>query len=205
MDEVLLSYSVAPHKPGCLTTESAETLLYVDESTQPFQVRRLNCSTSPPTKTDFITKTEVYDNIYFILCAQHKSQKLIIVVGDEDAEAYRPDSTKVWLIGGSLPGVEYDFLPYGVATDDHGHLLVCDNATDCVRMFSLDDGSYMGVVLSAQGPNGIIRCDKKSIFVIIDNNDRNRLDFVKIETDSVKESTELVSFEDQLAEEQCTG
>ena len=208
LDEVFLSYSVESHIPSFLSTESTGTLLYVDKARKPFEVRRLDCSTSPPTKTDFTTKTNTNDNIYFILSAQHKTQKLIIVVGDDFAEAYRPDSTEVWSIGGSLPGVEHNFNPFGLVTDDHGHLLVCDWDRNCIRMFSLDDGSYMGVALSAERginrPYDISRCNGKSIFVI-DSNKRSRLDFVTIETDIVKENGESVLFEDQLAEEQCIG
>ena len=66
----------------------------------------------------------------------------------------------------------------------------------------------MGVVLSEEqgvmNPYTIIRCDKKSMF-IIESNDGGCLDFVKIETDGAIEDAESVSFDDQLAEEQCVG
>ena len=147
---------------------------------------------------------------------------MIIVEGDETPGAYRPDSTKLWSICSSFPGVEGEFEPYGLAADDHGHLLLCDIERDCVRMFSLDDGSYMGVVLSTEQdiekPFDISRCNNKSMYIISSNVD-HRLYFVKIETESVKECAESVkecaesvkewpesvSFDDQLAEEQCVG
>ena len=215
LDEVRLSYSVAPHEPGALCTESTGTLLFVDKEKIPLKVRRLDCCTSPPEEIDLVTTIEGTDSIFNILSIECKNQKLIIVERDVATEAYLPDSTELWSIGGSLPGVEGQFDPYGLAADDHGHLLLCDLERDCVRMFSLDDGSYMGVVLSTEQdierPFDISRCNNKSMYIISSNVD-HRLYFVKIETDSVKECAESVkewpesvSFDDQLAEEQCVG
>ena len=163
---------------------------------------------SPPAEIDLVTTTEGDDDIYFMVSTEYKTQKLIVVVRSDCAEAYRQDSTKVWSIGGSLPGVEGNFNPYGVSADDDGHLLVCDTKSNCIRMFSLDDGSYMGVVMSIpqciEAPLDLGRCGNKSIFVL-ESADPRRIDFVKIEIDSVKECAESISFEDLLAEEQCTG
>ena len=185
---------MAPHAPGYLSTESDRILLFVDKARKPLKVRRLDCNICPPTETDFVTQTDL-DGVYFMISTQHKSQMLLIVVGPISAEAYRPDSTKAWSIGGSIPGVESKFDPYGLVADDHGHLLVCDRDYDCVRMFNVDDGSYMGLVLSAeQGvekPFDISRCDNKSMF-IIDSYAQNRLYFVKIEIDRVKECVDNV-------------
>ena len=169
----------------------------------PLEVRRLDCNICP-TITDFVIRMMVIFDIYFILSTEYKTQKLIFIVDDDTADAYMPDSTHVYSIGGSLPGVDYDFSPFGLAADDQGHLLVCDNEGDCVRMFSVDDGSYMDVVVSAEqgmtNPYAIHRCDdNRSMFIVLSNG-RRRLDFVRIETDGVKEYTERVSFEDQLAD-----
>ena len=48
LNEVSLTYSVAPHKPGSLCTESPTTLLFLDESSTPRQLKRLDCSISNP-------------------------------------------------------------------------------------------------------------------------------------------------------------
>ena len=226
LDELRLSYSVAPHEPGAPCTESTGTLLFVDKEKIPLKVKRLDCCTSPPAEIDLVTTIEGTDSIFNILSIEYKNQKLIIVEGDvatEDhlpdstelwsiggslpgvegqfdpyglaaddhghlllcdqkliivegdvaTEAHLPDSTELWSIGGSLPGVEGQFDPYGLAADDHGHLLLCDLERDCVRMFSLDDGSYMGVVLSTEQdierPFDISRCNNKSMYIISSN------------------------------------
>ena len=42
LDGVFLSYSVSPHNPGFLCTESPTTLLFLDESSSPHQLKRLD-------------------------------------------------------------------------------------------------------------------------------------------------------------------
>ena len=64
----------------------------------------------------------------------------------------------------AAPSMEYDMRPVGVTTDGRGHLYVADWKNDCVHMFSVSDGLYMGCLLKgseiAGNPENIRWCKK---------------------------------------------
>ena len=43
------------------------------------------------------------------------------------------------------------FKPYGVATDQHGLLFVCDQGNACIQIFSVKDGKYLGTLIDKRG------------------------------------------------------
>ena len=48
LNRIVLSYSVAPHKPTILCAMFSTTLLYVDDSKDPREIQFLDCNTSRP-------------------------------------------------------------------------------------------------------------------------------------------------------------
>ena len=60
LNELVLSYSVAPHHPGAMCTVSQTSLLYVDLAEQPRGVKALDCSRAHP-KLPLLLMSPVYD------------------------------------------------------------------------------------------------------------------------------------------------
>ena len=152
LDEVLLSYSVAPMHPGVLCMgESANTLLFANVSKRTREVRRLDCSKLEPVLCDELTKIASKRScVNFILAAGHTSTKLLLVAGLTCVDAYKPNSSEVAWSNEHGACMEMDFRPHSLSTDEHGHLYVVDYDNDCVLMFSIEEGSHMGVVLSEE-------------------------------------------------------
>ena len=130
--------------------ESSNTLLFVDKSEDMFEVRRLDCSKSVPVLCDDFTKTRAEDFMNYILVERHAGMKLLVVAGCTFIDAHNLNSSEVAWTNEDVTGMEKEFRPRSLSTDGHGHLYVVDLDNDCVHMFSLDDGSHMGVVLSEE-------------------------------------------------------
>ena len=149
LNNVLLAHAVTPHRPGRLCSASSTTLLYVDNSKVPREVRWLDCSTSPPRPTSVrnITHTQ-QDNIYDICCIQHKDKQLLITTDKSDGiNAYNTKSNKrEWCVKGDLEGADENICPQRLMTDGRGHLFIIDKNNACIQMFSTDS-VYMGPVL----------------------------------------------------------
>ena len=43
--------------------------------------------------------------------------------------------------------MEEDLNAFGVTSDDHGILFVCDEGNKCIQMFSVSDGQYLGSLI----------------------------------------------------------
>ena len=69
LKEMVHSCSVTPHLPGRLCTSSSSTLLYLDYSQKPCQVRCLDCSTCTPKPGKTITHVPQQSGIYMIYAA----------------------------------------------------------------------------------------------------------------------------------------
>ena len=190
VDEVLCSYSVAPIVIGVLCMgQSTNTLQFTDGSKNMLEVRRLDCSKSVPILCDDLTKTRrAKKNLYYILVARHAGMTLLFVAGHTFLDAYKPNSSEVTWNNEHVSNMERDLDPYSLSTDGDGHLFVMDLNNDCVHMFSLDDGSHMGVVLSEEEGlscfHDISWCNKKaSLAVLCRENGKACIAFYKIEND----------------------
>ena len=129
--------------------ELTNSLLFVDDSKKMREVRRLDCSKLDPLLCDELTETGV-SGLSYVLVARNIGPKLLLVAGDGFLDAYEINSSEVAWSNKHVAGMENNFNPYSLSTDDHDRLYVVDTRNDCVHMFSLDDGSHMGVVLSEE-------------------------------------------------------
>ena len=84
LNEVLVTFPVAPHLPGRLCSTSGSTsgskLLYEDESKHPHVIRWLDCSTSPPTPATgtSVTHIKIQSGIHDMCCAELKGKQFLI-------------------------------------------------------------------------------------------------------------------------------
>ena len=168
--------------PGILCAASTDQLIFTDyyensqNKTNPLDAKWLDCKTKPPkiVKTLSLRETWVND-----ICVAHDGIKtnnniLIGTFGKNPRERLKAfdigSNTIKWNCDG-LPDMEKKFEPYGVTTDQHGHLFVCDQGNACVQIFSVKDGKYLGpLIKSGEQGLGVPRWirwskDKKSLIV----------------------------------------
>ena len=152
-------YSATQRNPinqNTLCQSSINTLLYVDESKDPHEVRWLDCSTLPPkaaTDTNIIHIEEwsPADMCY----VQHRNKQLFITTGGSHGiAAYNTSSNKMeWTYKGEVAKMKMDIFACGATTDGLGYLFVCDTNNKCIQTFSTD-GMYLGCLLK-KGQKGL--------------------------------------------------
>ena len=176
LEEVVHSFSVAPHRPGRLCTFLSSTLLYEDHSQTPHVLKSLDCSTVPiesATDTEF-TNLELECSMHDMCCLGAEEKDYFISTnGYKGVFTYTDDSDQLdWNVKGRLTGMKKDVSLWGVTSDGHGHLLLCDTENRCIQMLSLIDGRYMGDVLR-EGEQGLGQpwrihwCTKTAICYIV--------------------------------------
>ena len=147
--------------PGILCAASPEQLIFTDyhenslNKTSPLDAKWLDCKTKPPKimeKTVSLRETWVND-----ICLAHGGIKtnnnvLIGTFGKNPKRllALDIDSNTIKWTCNRLPDKEENFKPYGVATDHHGHLFVCDEGNACIQIFSVKDGKYLGSLIKSR-------------------------------------------------------
>ena len=149
---IVLTYSVTPGRPSRLCTVSSTTLLYIDDSKLPREVRWLDCMTSPPRPTSGKQITHTQDDVIGDLCCvEHPNKQLLITVHKSSGiNAYNTSSNKrEWCVSGELTEGDDNICPRRIVTDGCGHLFVIDTGNDCVQMFSTDS-VYMGRLLEEE-------------------------------------------------------
>ena len=173
LNELLLSYSVAPHHPGPMCTTSPTNLLYVDLTEQLRGVKALDCSASHPKAATSLNLSSIRLNGLLNLCyVKDRNKHLLITTHDWKAvSAYDVTSGELeWTVKGKLPGMN-EIAPCGVLTDGRGHLLVSDLRNAALQMLSLD-GKYLGAAVRA-GEQGLGSpwffnwCDQISCFAVV--------------------------------------
>ena len=173
LNELVLSYSVAPHRPGAMCTVSQTSLLYVDLTEQPRGVKALDCSTPHPQAATSVNVSSIRLNGLLNLCyVKDRNKHLVVTTHDWKAvSAYDVTSGELeWTVKGQLPGMK-EIAPCGVLTDERGHLLVSDLNNAALQMFSLD-GNYLGAAVRA-GEQGLGSpwffnwCDQISCFAVV--------------------------------------
>ena len=154
--EMLHCCSVTPHLPGRLCTSSPTTLLYLDYTQKPCQVRALDCSSSTPKPAKNIIHVPQQSGIYDICCVTHNNKQLLYIThGYKGLFTYNTRTDQPdWNFTGNVPGMKKAIGPQGVTSDSNGHLFVCDVHNACIQLFSVTNGKYFGTYLM-KGEEGL--------------------------------------------------
>ena len=175
-NQILLTHSVAPHKPGILYAVTPSTLLYVDGSKSPFEVHWLDLSELQPKqaagKPVIHTKQTI---IYDMCCTQDGDKQLLVVAaGNGGLYAYNTHTGELeWKVDRKLPGIDKNMEVIGVTTDTRGHLFVCDfkKGNKCIHLVRALDGQYLGCLMNAEeelgDPGRIHWCEKTSSLITL--------------------------------------
>ena len=150
-NKILLSHSVAPHKPEILTTIGASTLIYGHGSKKLIEVRWLDLSESKPKlaagKSVILTQLGKMFDICFV--EDGDKQLLVVAAFEAGLFAYNIKMGKLeWKVNGKVSGMEQALDAGGVTSDEHSYLLVADSGNECIQMFSASDGQYLGFLMT---------------------------------------------------------
>ena len=155
LKKILCTHLVAPHEPGSLCTATPSTLMYVDYLTYPQVIHQLDLSDAHPKPT--FGKSVIHweldrePGLFRDLCFVEDGDKELLAVVDEVNRVfiYNTETGKLeWKVNVAAPRMKYGMCPVGVTTD--GHLYISDWKNQCIHMFSLSDGLYMGCLFKAQ-------------------------------------------------------
>ena len=161
---------MAPHWPLLLCARSPHSLLYQVVSQTPYEVHCLDLSELQPKPA--VGKRSIYTQNHDIrgMCiAQNGDKQLLIVTdGDRGLFAYNTDTDKLeWKVDQKVLELK---LFSGVATDGRGHLFVCDIKKECIQMFSVSDGQYLGSLMkdteTFDGLRELCWCENTSSLVV---------------------------------------
>ena len=184
LNEVLVTFPVAPHLPGrlCSTSDptsgatSGSKLLYEDESKHPHVIRWLDCSTSPPSPAtgSNVTHIRIQSGIHDMCCAHVKGRQFLITAhGHKGISGYDASTDKLeWNFEGKVGYSGEAISPQALTTDGRGHLFVCDKQNKCIQMFSVVGGAYLGTVLGT-GRNALRKpwrmrwCDDSASLIVV--------------------------------------
>ena len=183
LSHVIKTHSLDPHQPLHLCADE-ETLYYEDDSVNPYVIRTL-----PPGQVISIGLSGVDD----MCVTEAGGKKLLIAVNwIQGVRAYDVRSgAEQWRVEGEqlLPGMEMEerFSPWGVTSNNQGHLFICDNKNHCIQMFRAADGRYMGKleVDLEQYPRMILWSEKLSTLII--THYESCMEFIKIHPKSLSE------------------
>ena len=82
--------------------------------------------------------------------------------------------------------------PWGVTTDGHGHLFICDMRNECIQVFTVSDGKYQGCLLKkGQKGMGVPRCirwfhENSSLVVAHKEADKRNISVIRIESSTIQ-------------------
>ena len=145
-----LSSQTVPFWPMCLTTASPSTLLFSDGATRTirwfdFSEMKLKDKALPYVKEQFLADISYAHDEY--------GEFLISANGYGGVFVYNTNTSQLqWFMKGRQPGMKRDLDVGGITSDGRGNLFVCDFANECIEMFSMLDGSYLGsLVIEEQG------------------------------------------------------
>ena len=148
--EIVLTHSVAPHKPGRLCTVSPPVIVYSDTAKNPKQLHWLDCSEAKP-KPLGITVNPNLDVVQDMCVAESENETLLIVMARKEnvpIQAYNSTSGQLkW-------SAQKSFESFNVEADDNGRLYVADTTYKCIKMFSASDGTYLGSFIK-RGDQGL--------------------------------------------------
>lgn len=164
-DEVLLRCSVSPYEPEALCNypcDSTKSLIFVDLSAKPNEIRWLDGTLSGfSLATGRMLSPAKRQNISCLEFVYNGGKELVLItygLPDESwggIYAYNAKTSHLeWNAEGRLPGMNRVLKAQGLTTDDQGHLFVCDDNNECIQMFQVEDGRYMGAVIK-EGEQGL--------------------------------------------------
>ena len=201
LNRVLCTLSVAPYKPGHISTSSSDTvLLYEDQSQTPRIVRWLDCFVAPPTPLSGSDVTHTHHALIWDMCCVKQAEKELLIMTRANnglvAFSTQRGHQGGWTVKGKLTGMNMDMSVWGITSDGHGHLFVCDINNSCVQMFSTS-GRYMGTLLR-EGDQGLAQpwlirwCDTTSSLVVVHIKNREyQVSVIKVTIE--EQSPEVVS------------
>ena len=169
--EIVLTHSVAPHKPGRLCTVSPSVLVYSDKAKNPEELHWLDCS-EPKPKPLGITVNPNLDVVQDMCIAESEKERLLIQLARKEnvpLPAYNSTTGQLkW-------SAQKSFKSFNVEADDSGRLYVTDITNDCIQMFSVSDGQYLKSFIKRgdQGlgiPCGLGWCETTRSLVVIHSN-----------------------------------
>ena len=75
-----------------------------------------------------------------------------------------------WSVVVKLEGMKNEIVSVGVTTDGRCHLFVCDVSNNCIHMFRVRDGEYMGALMvkGLEEPYRVEWCEATSSLVVCD-------------------------------------
>ena len=173
LDEVYVVRSVEPHAPRGVCQSPDDALLYVDTSRKPNNIRWVS-----PTSSGHLLVTKTSSAAKIQNVTLNYNEFLVVTCGVPDkteggVQVYNLKTNKLeWSVEGRLPGMDKAIKATGVTADDDGHIFVCDDNNECIQMFHVADGRYLGTLIQ-KGEKGLgnpcrIRwCNRISSFVII--------------------------------------
>ena len=148
INEILLTYSVAPHQPGVLCAVSPSMLVYENRSKNPRQLHWLDCS-EPAPKLLGITANTNLPSVGDMSTAQSENETLLIVLpydANELIHAYNSTTGQLkWSVQKKI--TSGTFSSCGVAGDGNGRIFVANWTNHCIQMFSASNGLYLGCFL----------------------------------------------------------
>ena len=171
LDEVVHSYSMAPHRPGRLCTIPPATLLFEDKSRFPRKIHKLDCTVLPVNTSNQTRPIEtLMNNIWDISYTEHEEKQLVLITnGYEGLFAYNGCTGELeWTVKGRV------FV--GITGDGRGHLFQCVNSheNNAVKMYTTK-GSYLGTLQLEKGnvfrPRRISWCKNTSSLVLANERD----------------------------------
>ena len=152
------------------------TLLCEDKSKKNCEVHWLDLSGSKPkpaARKTCAIHTELI-TFYGMCSVQHGDKQLLVVADYREIFAYNAATDKLeWKVDGKQLGTEKGMSPSGITTDGRGHLFVCDwkNGNNCIQMFSVSDGQYLGCFMKDEEilgtPAKMYWCEKTSSLVVL--------------------------------------
>ena len=147
-DAILFSLDLKGHKPGCLGTKG-HMLSYVDWSTAPHSLQFIDCSCFPPEVQEESESIALSDNVIADICFLQRGNMLLAIVSTDKALcAYDVRSGGVqWQISGKIGTSKEPLYPWGVCTDDKGHIFVADRSNVCIHLI-LGNGSFAKTILN---------------------------------------------------------
>ena len=151
--QMIRTHRVAPQKPGAMCTPSVTSILYVDESKFPCEVRWLDCRKQVPKPGSYVTHTQ-QDNIWDICSLYHEGAQ--IVVGTRGVKVMYAYNTSIdkceWTLKDKL-GEKEKVTSESLTTDGFGNLYATDFLNSAIIKISAN-GVYLGTVIKA-GEQGL--------------------------------------------------
>ena len=153
LNEILLTYSVAPHQPGVVCAVSPSILVYVDISKNPQQFYWLDCSDIEP---KLLRITTNFPGVQDMCAARLENESLLIAISydaNQLIHAYNSSTGQLkWSVRKKIPSGT--FKSHGVVGDNNGRLFLTDNTNNCIQMFSASNGQYLRCLIK-QGDQGL--------------------------------------------------